>query len=129
IARRMLTMARPTVLLPHPDSPTRPSVSPLWSSRLTPSTALTSAILRAKTPPTTGNRTQRLWISISFSISVRGTGVIRGLIYQMTPHPMSRRSFDQLGLDRLALLQLFRTSGDELATNRQVQNARHIAGN
>src|SRR5258706_1737718 len=27
-------------LLPHPDSPTRPSVRPAWSARLTPSTAL-----------------------------------------------------------------------------------------
>ena len=65
----MLTIARPTVLLPHPDSPTNPSVSPWLSSKLTPSTAFTSAILRAKTPPTTGKRTRRSWISRSFSIS------------------------------------------------------------
>jgi hypothetical protein len=35
---------RASVDLPHPVSPTRPSVSPLWMSRSTPSTAWTSPI-------------------------------------------------------------------------------------
>jgi hypothetical protein len=37
----MPRMHRVTVDLPHPDSPTRPSVSPGWMSNETPSTART----------------------------------------------------------------------------------------
>src|SRR5438132_11620057 len=36
-------MSRPRVDFPQPDSPTRPRVSPVWISKLTPSTALTEA--------------------------------------------------------------------------------------
>src|ERR1017187_4294611 len=36
-------MRRPSVDLPQPDSPTRPTVSPGKTSKLTPSTALTDA--------------------------------------------------------------------------------------
>ena len=46
--------SRPTVVLPQPDSPTRPSVSPRWMSKLTPSTAWTTATVRWRTPPRTG---------------------------------------------------------------------------
>src|SRR5438105_13377994 len=35
--------SRPSVDLPHPDSPTSPTVSPRCTSKLTPSTALTLA--------------------------------------------------------------------------------------
>src|SRR6266550_7750615 len=41
-------MTLPRVDLPQPDSPTRPSVSPAWIARLTPSTACTT--LRPKRP-------------------------------------------------------------------------------
>ena len=34
--------ARPKVVLPQPDSPTRPRVSPRWISSVTPPTALTT---------------------------------------------------------------------------------------
>src|SRR5687768_16563436 len=40
-----------SVDFPHPDSPTRPRVSPRCSWRLTPSTARTSPIFRLKTMP------------------------------------------------------------------------------
>ena len=40
-------MSRPSVLLPEPDSPTKPSVSPSWMSRETSSTARTSPERRA----------------------------------------------------------------------------------
>src|SRR5579872_7220685 len=43
-------MQRPTVVLPEPDSPTKPSVSPSLMSNETPSTALTSPTWRLKTP-------------------------------------------------------------------------------
>ena len=43
-------MARPAVVFPQPDSPTRPSVSPLLISKLMSSTALTYAATRERTP-------------------------------------------------------------------------------
>ena len=45
---------RPVVLLPQPDSPTTPSVSPAASSKLTPSTACTWSTTRRSTPPRIG---------------------------------------------------------------------------
>src|SRR5437867_6052002 len=41
---------RPAVVLPQPDSPTRPNVSPLLISKLMSSTAFTWAATRARTP-------------------------------------------------------------------------------
>src|SRR3990170_258941 len=46
-----MSMTRPRVVLPQPLSPTSPSVSPRLISKLTPSTALTSATLRWKMIP------------------------------------------------------------------------------
>src|SRR5215470_14195808 len=43
-------IARPTVDLPQPDSPTRPSVSPRAISKLTPSTAKTRPVIRRHSP-------------------------------------------------------------------------------
>ena len=45
---------RPTVVLPHPDSPTSPRVSPLSMCRETFSTALTCPTTLDKSPPKTG---------------------------------------------------------------------------
>ena len=47
-------MVRPKVVLPQPDSPTRPSGFPASMVRLTPSTALTDATCRISTPPRIG---------------------------------------------------------------------------
>src|SRR3954452_7116144 len=44
-------MRRPVVVLPHPDSPTRPSDPPLRRENETPSTAWTCATVRRTTPP------------------------------------------------------------------------------
>jgi hypothetical protein len=44
-------MQRPVVLLPQPDSPTRPSVSPAIRSKLTPLTAWTLSTSRPSQPP------------------------------------------------------------------------------
>src|SRR2546425_11659665 len=117
----MLTMARPTVLLPQPDSPTRPRVSPSCRSKLTPSTARTSAILRASTPPTTGNRTERSRISRSFA-----SGIITN---QVAADPVAGTRFKQLRLDRFALLEFLRAAGYKLAADGEVENTRYIAGN
>src|SRR3972149_5929422 len=59
-------MVRPVVDLPQPDSPTSPKVSPVMTSKLTPSTARTWPTVRWMTPrrmgkcltrPSTFNRT------------------------------------------------------------------------
>src|SRR6266853_6061900 len=49
--------ARPSVVLPEPDSPTTPSVSPLRTLRLTPSTALIYPTVLRSRPRLTGNQT------------------------------------------------------------------------
>jgi hypothetical protein len=49
-----LMTVRPSVVLPQPDSPTRPSVSPARSDRSTPSTAWTWPTRRLKTPAVIG---------------------------------------------------------------------------
>ncbi len=59
-------MVRPTVDLPQPDSPTSPSVSPLWIEKLTSSTALMSPMCRSsRMPLLIGNQTLRFSISTS----------------------------------------------------------------
>ncbi len=47
-------MTRPAVVLPEPDSPTSPSVSPRRISKSMPSTARTSATWRWKMPAVMG---------------------------------------------------------------------------
>ena len=59
---------RPMVVFPHPDSPTSPRVSPRWISKLTSSTALTSATTRLmRRPSRTGKyfRSPRTETSVS----------------------------------------------------------------
>ena len=65
------TMQRPTVVLPHPLSPTSPSVSPLRMAKLTPSTALTSATLRRNSPAVTGKYILRSRTSSSVLVGRR----------------------------------------------------------
>ena len=47
---------RATVVLPQPDSPTSPKVSPAPTVKLTPLTAFTQSETREKKPPRTGKR-------------------------------------------------------------------------
>src|SRR3990167_4306538 len=54
----------PSVVLPQPDSPTRPRFSPAASARSTPSTARIKDCGRDKNPPFTGND---FWIFLSSS--------------------------------------------------------------
>src|SRR5215468_9023386 len=53
--------ARPAVVLPQPDSPTRPSVSPTPMVKLTPSTAWTWPTVRRSRPLRTGKCFLRSW--------------------------------------------------------------------
>ena len=57
--------ASPSVVLPEPDSPTTPSVSPLRSAMLTPSTALMWPTVLRSTPRRIGNQTLRSFASSS----------------------------------------------------------------
>ena len=66
ISRRM---ARPSVVLPEPDSPTTPSVSPLRISTLTPSTALMWPTTLRNTPRLIGNQTLRSVVSTTTGAS------------------------------------------------------------
>ena len=68
VGRYSLNMARPTVDLPHPDSPTRPRVSPRRMVKVTPSTAFTSPTWRSSsTPLLMGNQTRSSSSSTSAS--------------------------------------------------------------
>ena len=66
ISRRI---ARPSVVLPDPDSPTTPSVSPLRTSIETPSTALMCPTILRSTPRLIGNQTFRSLVSTTIGAS------------------------------------------------------------
>src|SRR6266508_2889489 len=65
------TRQRPRVVLPQPDSPTRPTVSPSSTSRLTPSTALTCS----RAPPSSPVRTGKYF----FRSLISSSGILRNL--------------------------------------------------
>jgi hypothetical protein len=52
-------MALPTVVLPLPLSPTRPTVFPAPTVKLTPVTALMKSVVRWRIPVLVGNQTFR----------------------------------------------------------------------
>ena len=59
--RSSATTTRPMVVLPQPDSPTRPNVSPAFTVNETSDTACTLATRRCKiAPDVTGNSLTRL---------------------------------------------------------------------
>src|SRR5262249_56249392 len=60
-----LTRQRPRLVLPQPDSPTNPTVSPSSTSRLTPSTAFTCSCVYPSKPAGTGKYFFRSRISSS----------------------------------------------------------------
>src|SRR5688572_3852000 len=68
--------ARPSVVLPLPDSPTSPSTSPRRRARFTPSMALTARprrpSRRARALPCSANVTSRSWASTTASRLVSG---------------------------------------------------------
>ena len=64
--RMSRSMARPSVVLPEPDSPTTPSVCPSRTSQVTPSTALMCPTAFRMKPARIGNQTRRSLASISF---------------------------------------------------------------
>src|SRR5436190_12476350 len=114
-------MARPTVVLPLPDSPTRPSVSPCSRVNDTPATACTSLFLRSSTPPNTGNLTSRFLTS-------RMVGMFVGDSVQVAAHEMSGRALDEPRLDIGARLESIGAARGEFAAGRQIENVGHRAG-
>ena len=74
-------MARPSVVLPEPDSPTMPSVSPWRTAMLTPSTALMWPTTLRITPRLIGNQTLRSSVSTTTGacgVDRRGVGLRLG---------------------------------------------------
>ena len=67
-------MQRPVVVLPQPDSPTRPSVSPRRRVKLTPSTARISPACRPRSPLRTGKCLTRSRTSRMTSVLGRSLG-------------------------------------------------------
>ncbi len=78
VASRSRIIARPMVLLPQPDSPTRPSVSPRRTWKVTPSTALTDSLVVLKMPARTWKWTLRSSTSMMLRCSC-GVTVGNGL--------------------------------------------------
>ena len=68
VSRR--TTQRPSVDLPQPDSPTRPTVSPCATASVTSSTAWTRSTSRWRTPCRIGKYFFRLWISSERAVAV-----------------------------------------------------------
>src|SRR5215510_16395087 len=79
---------RPTVDLPQPDSPTRPSVSPASMAKLTPSTAKTCPVVRRRMPFWTAKCFLRFFTS---STGVPATTV------ETRPHSRIGRSVELAG--------------------------------
>src|SRR6266581_1561918 len=71
VAGRSRRIVRPSVVLPHPDSPTRPSVSPRLICKLTSSTAWTLPTTRRRNPPWIGKYFLTFLTSTSVSATSR----------------------------------------------------------
>src|SRR6266550_4831185 len=135
-SRRRIT-ARPRVDLPQPDSPTRPTVSPVLISRSTPSTACTWPTTLCRTPDETENQTLRSLTSSSGSAVVHAR--LKGLIaasgtFQLRPRlrdPAGRqlRVADPLQRGHLsrAFVDLEGAPGVKRASGRQVDQVRRQA--
>src|SRR5678810_1129816 len=122
----MLMIARPTVVFPHPDSPTRPSVSPRCNWNEMPLTASTSPTRRSSSPPNTGNLTTRFCTSSRVSLVIwnRRFPAVR---IEMATHPVAGCVFDQRWFDVRTRLERVRTTGDKLAADGQVHDVGHRA--
>jgi hypothetical protein len=73
-------MVRPSVVFPHPDSPTTPSVSPGRIARLTPSTARTWPTVRLRMPALIGKcLTRSSMRSRSLPFEDGSTGEVSGV--------------------------------------------------
>src|ERR687891_1798282 len=143
-----LRIVRPKVDLPQPDSPTMPSVSPASTVRLTPSTALSTLLLREKSPSPTGKcflrfRTSNrlivllrilqsdVGIQISCLLPLSGPeSAFRVFIpspWKIACHPVARLLFQQLRFSLRADGLSFGATIAKAAPARQIERARHDA--
>src|SRR5690348_7852358 len=97
VGRSRCRMQRPVVVLPQPDSPTRPSVSPRRTVKLTPSTAFTAAAGAANMPPPTGKCLTRFSTSSSASL-MRGFHRLR--LAELGRYPAGRSMTRRQRLER-----------------------------
>src|SRR3990167_11339145 len=117
--------ASPVVLLPQPDSPTRPSVSPLLTLNDTPSTAFTLPTCRRTTAPAiTGKWTLRSRTSRTVSgRTASGTE----LVMEMTGGKMFGTALDQGRPLGPATIDGIATPRGEGAARRQVGEIGRLA--
>src|SRR5947207_5344551 len=118
---------RPTVDLPQPDSPTRPSVSPASIVKLTPSTANTVPPARCSSPLRIGkcflrSRTSStaLWLDIAVPVD---------LVRAPAGSPVARELFLVRGILRAAAIFHVRAPCCEHATDWQIGQPRHCPRN
>jgi hypothetical protein len=111
-------MARPSVVLPQPLSPTRPSVSPGAMAKLTSSTAFTNSRARLNIPCFTGKCTFRFLTSSRLMV-ISKTGTAPNVpASTSTSSGISEHS----GLGD-------RAARRETAAGREIADARDVAGN
>src|SRR5687768_12405654 len=118
----------PSVDLPHPLSPTRPTVSPEATSSDTPSTARRSPILRPNALRTGKYRTSPAISSRGAAISAaraRSYAHVHGMVTMHRVRGFDRRSPGPYGpaFDRRQL-----ASRMEPAAGWRIDQARHVAG-
>src|SRR5712691_2847655 len=115
-------MSFAVVVLPQPDSPTRPRVSPVLIVKLTPSTALTQPRLLPRREPPTGKYFLRPRTSSNGSLT---GGLLQGL-----PAPDGPAVAQGLlaGLFSTATVQGVRAAGVKAAARRQGREIWRLAG-
>src|ERR1700688_3745653 len=112
-------MALPSVVLPEPDSPTRPNTSPALMSKLTPSTARSCA-------GSPGARLRLANAPARSSTCIKGASDKRGSTMgdapRVVPRPDER---DRRRRAAARLVRLVATRGEDAAL-RQSADARHL---
>src|SRR5256885_3209609 len=130
-------IARPSVVLPQPLSPTSPRVSPGATARLTLSTALTYARTRLNSPCFTGKWTFRFLTSSRFTRAEQ-SGVVRIQSFLETgqsripvkaPGPMIRLHLQKLRHFLRTIAPRFRAPRMETTARRKRPEIRNAAGN
>src|SRR6185437_2852500 len=119
-------MVRPTVDLPQPDSPTRPSVSPALIEKLTPSTANTVPAARCSSPLRIGKCFLRSLTSMTGASSM---AVTEQFLRAPACRPMARPLLLIVGILAAAAILGIGAARREHAARRQVGQSRHHAGN
>src|SRR5215510_5825292 len=112
---------RPTVVLPQPDSPTSPSVSPAAIVKLTPSTANTMPRARCSSPLRMG----KYFLRSRTSSTVSGTVIPVKLARAPACSPMARSLFLISGILRAAMLLSVRAARRKHAAGREIAERRH----